>query len=160
MAVDLFLELEGVKGESKDSAHTDKIELMSWQFGASQQGTMHAGGGGGAGKAMFQDLTIQKYVDSSSPTLWQHLTTGNHFATGKLIQRKAGGEKLEYFTIELKKVLISSISTGGSDGEDRLMESLTLNFEEFKLSYTPQKDDGTGDAAVEFSWNIAENVVK
>lgn len=158
MATDLFMELEGVKGESKDSAHADKIELTSWQFGASQQGSMHEGGGGGAGKAMFQDLTVQKFVDSSSPTLWQHLTTGKHFATGKLIQRKAGGEKLEYFIIDLKKILISSISTGGGDGEDRLMESLSLNFEEFKLSYTPQKDDGTGDAAVEFGWNIAENV--
>lgn len=160
MAVDLFLELEGVKGESKDSAHAEKIELMSWSFAASQQGSMGDGGGGGAGKAMFQDLNVQKYVDAASPALWQHLTAGKHFATGKMIQRKAGGEKLEYFIIELKKVLLSSISTGGGDGDDRLVESLSLNFEEFKISYTPQKDDGTGDAAIEFAWNIAENVLK
>lgn len=160
MATDLFLELEGVSGESKDSAHAGKIELQSWSFGASQPGTMGSGGGGGAGKADFQDLSVQKFVDKSTPTLWQHLTTGNHFATGQLIQRKAGGEKLEYFVIEFKKVFISSIATGGGDGEERLMENLTLNVEEFKISYTPQKDDGTGDAAVEFAWNIAENVLK
>lgn len=160
MATDVFLVLEGVTGESKDSAHAEAIELLAWSFGASQAGTMHEGGGGGAGKAMFQDLSVTKYVDSSSPTLWKFLAKGNHFATGKLIQRKAGGTQLEYLIIEMKKVLLSSISTGGSGGEERLSENVSLNFEEFKLSYVPQKDDGTGGAAIEFGWNIAENVEK
>lgn len=160
MAMDCFLLIEGVTGESEDSTHKGEIELLAWSWGASQSGTMHAGGGGGAGKAAFQDLSATKYIDKSSPILWKNLTTGNHFPTGKLTVRKAGGTQLEYVVIELKKILISAISTGGSGGEDRLTENVTFNFEEFKLSYTPQKDDGTGDAAVEFAWNIAQNVLK
>jgi len=54
-------------------------------------------------------------------------------------------------------VIITSISTGGSGGEDRLTENVTLNFAEFKTEYTPQKPDGSGDAAVEAAYNIAQN---
>ncbi|MDN5937421.1 MAG: type VI secretion system tube protein Hcp [Salinisphaera sp.] len=160
MATDAFLKLEGVKGESKDSKHPDEIELLSWSWGASQPGSMHTSGGGGVGKASFSDLSIQKFVDSSSPTLWKFLTKGSHFATGTFVQRKAGGEQVEYFVIDLKKILVSSVSTGGSGGDEQLTESISLNFEEFKLSYVPQKDDGTAGAAIDFGWNIAENVEK
>lgn len=52
---------------------------------------------------------------------------------------------------------MSAVSTGGSGGEDRLTENVTLNFAEFKVEYTPQKADGSGEAAIEAVWNIAEN---
>ena len=72
--------------------------------------------------------------------------------------RKAGKNPLEYLVISMKNVLITSVSTGGSGGEDRLTENITLNFETVKVDYIPQKDDGTGDAAMEYGWNISENV--
>jgi type VI secretion system secreted protein Hcp len=58
----------------------------------------------------------------------------------------------------MKEVLVSSVSSGGSGGEDRLTESVSLNFAEFKVEYKPQKPDGSGDAAIEAAWNIAKNV--
>ena len=60
--------------------------------------------------------------------------------------------------ITMKDGLVSSVSTGGSGGEDRLTENITLNFKEFKSEYVPQKPDGSGDASVIVGWNIAENV--
>ena len=72
--------------------------------------------------------------------------------------RKAGDKPLEYLTITLTEVMITAVSTGGSGGEDRLTENITLNFAEFKTEYTPQKADGSGDAAIEAAWHIAENV--
>lgn len=158
--LDCFLVIADIKGESKDAKHAEAIEVLAWSWGASQSGTMHSSGGGGAGKAMFQDISITKYVDSASANLLKYLSTGKHFDGGQLIVRKAGGEQLEYLVVDMKKILVSSLSTGGSNGEDRLTENVSLNFEEFKLSYTPQKDDGTGDAAIDFGWNIAENVEK
>lgn len=150
MAADVFLQLEGTFRE--------KIEVLAWEFSASRPGTMHRSDDGSTGKATFHDLSIQKYVDASTPKLWEHLSTGNVIAGGKLTVRGSGGAQLEYFTIELKNILISNISTGSDDYADGLTEHITLNFEEFKVSYTPQKDDETGDAAVEFGWNIAQNI--
>ena len=57
----------------------------------------------------------------------------------------------------MKKVMVTSVSTGGSGGEDRLTENISLNFAEVWVKYTPQKEDGTGDAEQEFKWNIAGN---
>ena len=158
MAVDMFLKLDDIKGESVDSKHKDEMDVLSWSWGMSQSGTTHQGGGGGAGKVSVNDLSITKYVDKASANLQLSCCNGKHFKEALLTVRKAGENPLEYLKITMKEVLIASVSTGGSGGEDRLTENVTLNFAEFKTEYTPQKPDGSGDAAVEAGWNIAENV--
>jgi type VI secretion system secreted protein Hcp len=75
-----------------------------------------------------------------------------------LTVRKAGENALEYLKITMKNGLVSSISDGGSGGEDRLTENVSLNFSEVKVEYTPQKADGSGDAAIEMAWDIAKNI--
>lgn len=123
----------------------------------SQSGTMHVGGGGGAGKANFQDLSVTKWVDTGSVTLMQHCAKGTHISDGELVVRKAGDKPLEYIKLKIKEILVSSISTGGSGGEDRLTENVTLNFREWKMTYTPQTKTGGAGGAVEFGYNIAKN---
>ncbi|WP_240618427.1 MULTISPECIES: Hcp family type VI secretion system effector [Halomonas] len=154
----MFLKLEGIDGESTDHAHEDEIDVLSWSWGVSNSGTMHIARGGGAGKASFQDVQVVKYVDKATAGLLQAVATGKHVPSGTLTIRKAGGdEPVEYLVIELKSVLISSYQTGGSQGEERLTESVTLNFEEFKVNYTPQDNDGSALAAVDFGYNIAKS---
>jgi type VI secretion system secreted protein Hcp len=58
----------------------------------------------------------------------------------------------------MTEVMITSMSTGGSGGEDRLTENISLNFAKFKLEYTPQKADGTSEAVQTVGWDIAANV--
>ena len=157
MAVDMFIKLDDVKGESRDSKHKDEIDVLAWSCGASNAGTTHTGGGGGAGKVNVQDLSFTKWVDKASPNLIMSSCNGKHYKQAMLTVRKAGENPLEYLKVSMKEVLVSSVSTGGSGGEDRLTENITLNFSWFKVEYTPQKADGTGEAAVEMAWNIAEN---
>lgn len=158
MAVDMFLKLDDVKGESVDHKHKNEIDVLAWSWGMSQSGTTHTGGGGGAGKVSVQDLSFTKYIDKSSPDLMLSCCNGKHYKEALLTVRKAGEKPLEYLKIHLKEIIISSLSNGGSGGEDRLTENVTLNFAEFKVEYTPQKPDGSGDAVVTAAWNIAENV--
>lgn len=157
MAVDMFLELEGVKGESVDKVHKDKIDILAWSWGLSNTGTLHHGSGGGAGKANFNDISITKYIDAASPNLMLFCANGKHFAKGKLIVRKAGENPLEYLVIELTKVMVSSYSTGGSGGEERLTENVVLNFAQVKLEYVTQTEKGGKGTPQAFGWNIAEN---
>jgi type VI secretion system secreted protein Hcp len=154
MAVDMFLELKNVKGESLDKEHKDLIDILAWSWGVSNSGTAHLGPGAGAGKANFQDISITKYVDLASPTLLKFASDGGHIEEGKLIVRKAGGKPLTYIVIEMKKIFITSFSTGGSGGEDRLTENVTLNFAKFKFTYTSQKPDGTKDKSPDFGYDI------
>ncbi|MBE0618100.1 MAG: type VI secretion system tube protein Hcp, partial [Proteobacteria bacterium] len=115
------------------------------------------GGGGGAGKVSVQDLTFTKWVDKASPVLMKMCCNGEQFPEALLTIRKAGKTPLEYLKIKMEKVMITSVSTGGSGGEEVLTENVTLNFAKFSYDYTPQKPDGSGDAAVTMSWNIATN---
>lgn len=157
MAVDMFLKIKGVAGESQDDKHKDEIDVLAWSWGASQSGTTHMGSGGGAGKANFQDLSFTKYVDKSSAGLLQHVASGKHIDEANLVVRKAGDNPLEYIKLDLKDVIVTSVSTGGSGGEDRLTENVTLNFSQFKMIYTPQSKDGTGGGAVDYGFDIAAN---
>ena len=160
MAVDIFLKIEGINGEAQDAGHKKEIDVLAWSWGASQSGTTHSGGGGGSGKASFQDISINKWVDSASHNLLKYVATGKHVKEALLTVRKAGDKPLEYIKITMKDCLISSVSTGGSGGEDRLTENIAINFGEFIFEYTPQKPDGTGDAVLPFKFDIAANEVK
>ncbi len=157
MAVDMFIKIAGVAGESEDAKHKGENDVLSWSWGMSQSGTMHAGGGGGAGKATFQDLSITKWVDKGSVTLMQHCAKGSHIPTATLIVRKAGDKPLEYIKLKIDELLVAMVSTGGSGGQDRLTENVSFNFRQWKLTYTPQAKDGSGAGAVEFGFNIAKN---
>src|SRR6187455_3053794 len=133
MAVDIFLQLEGIKGESKDAKHKDQIDVLSWSWGMSQSGTAHMGGGAGAGKVSVQDLNFTHYIDKSSPILMLHCCNGKHIKKAKLFVRKAGEEPLEYPTVEMEDLPVSQRSAGGSHGEDRLTENVTLNLAKVKV---------------------------
>lgn len=154
-AVDMFLKIEGVDGESRDDKHKGEIDIQSWSFGASQSGSMAAGGGGGAGKVSFQELSITKSMDKSSPKLFEALATGKHLKEAKLVLR--GSSSMEYLVITLSDVLVSSYSTGGSSSEDRPTESISLNFAQIKMSYVEQDAKGSPGAAVEFGWDLKAN---
>ena len=157
MAVDMFLKLDDLKGESIDSKHKDAIDILSWSWGMTQSGTTHSGGGGGAGKVNAGDISITKHVDRATPALMLSCCNGKHFKQGVLTVRKAGEKPLEYLKLTLKEIIISGYTTGGSGGEDRITENVSLNFAEYKLEYSPQKPDGSGDAAVEAIFHIAQN---
>src|SRR5690348_6092500 len=99
MAVDMFLKLDGIKGESLDSKHKDEIQIESFSWGLAQTGTMSAGMGGGAGKVNVHDISVTKYVDKSSPELMLACCNGKHIPSGLLTVRKAGEKPLEYLKI-------------------------------------------------------------
>lgn len=163
MAMDMFLKLEGgpnIKGESIDSKHKDTTEVLAWSWGMSQSGTMHSSTGGGAGKVNVQDMSLTTYLESSTAPLMLACCAGTHFDAATLTVRKAGDKPLEYLVIKMKEVIVSSITTGGSGGEDKLTQNVTLNFAEFNVVYQKQKKDGGGEKGGEMTWNIPENTKK
>ena len=157
MAVDMFIRLAGIKGEAQDAKHKEELDVLAWSWGMSNSGSTHVGGGSGSGKVSVQDLSFTKYVDKSSTVLMQHACTGKHITDATLVCRKAGGTPLEYIILDIKDIIVSSVSTGGSGGEDRLTENVTLNFGSFKIKYVEQTKTGGAGAQPEWKWDIAGN---
>ncbi|MBX9638989.1 MAG: type VI secretion system tube protein Hcp, partial [Mycobacteriaceae bacterium] len=147
-----------IKGESKDSKHPEEIDVLAWSWGMSQSGTTHMGGGGGAGKVNVQDLSFTQYVEKSSATLMVACATGKHIAKGNLVVRKAGDKPFEYIKIEMTDLIVTSVSTGGSGGEDRLTQNVTLNFAKVKLEYFEQdKTGGAKGGPATLSYDMSKN---
>lgn len=160
MAMDMFMEMgDKIKGETQDKEFKDKggIDVLAWSWGMSQSGSAHMGGGAGAGKANFQDLSFTKYLDKATTPLMIGLAKGSHIPLVKLTCRKAGEGQQKYLEVVMKEVIISSVSTGGSGGEDRLTENVTLNFGEVSVEYFLQDKAGKTASGGKFAWNIAEN---
>jgi type VI secretion system secreted protein Hcp len=159
MAVDMFLELEGVKGETHDKVYKSKnaMDILAWSWGLSNTGTFHQGSGGGAGKASFQDISITKYIDKASADLMLDCANGKHLPKGVVTVRKAGENPLEYLKITMTEVLVTAYTTGGSGGEDRLTENVSLNFSKVHVEYFMQNAKGGKEAGGEMKWDIAGN---
>jgi type VI secretion system secreted protein Hcp len=157
--VDYFMELEGIKGESKDSKMAGKMQLESWSWGETNSGTHgSAGGGAGAGKVSIQDFHFAKKVDVASPNLMLACAEGRHIKTGVLTSRKAGKDQQEFLVFKFTDVLISSYSVGGSGSSDVVpVDQVAINFGKIEWAYKPQKADGTLDAAVKGGWDIVKN---
>ena len=155
MAVDTFLKLGDIKGESKDSKHAGEIDVLSWSFGVSQTGTMGVGGGGGAGKANFSDINIMHALDKASPVLMTKCATGEHIKEATLVSRKAGKGQQEYLIIKMNDILVTSVQPSGSS--EHPMESVSLNFSKIVIEYKPQKEDGSLDAGVFFKYDVKAN---
>lgn len=160
MAVDQFLKLDGIKGESVVKGYEDQIDILSWSWGLNQSGTTHLGTGSGSGKASVNDLVITHYVDAASPNLVSACFSGKHIAKATLTMRKAGGTALEYVVFDLEKLMITNVSHGGNSGEDRPVETFSLNFAKVKLSYQPQDDKGAKKGGqISAGFDIAANSV-
>jgi type VI secretion system secreted protein Hcp len=156
MAVDVFLKIGDIKGESKDSKHEGEIDVLSWSWGVSQSGSMSLGGGGGAGKANFSDLNFMHALDKASPVLMKACAMGDHFPDATLVSRKAGKGQQDYLIVKMKEVFVTNVSPSGSS--EHPMESVSLTFGHVDLEYKPQKPDGSLDAGVHFIYDIKKNL--
>jgi type VI secretion system secreted protein Hcp len=155
MAVDFFLKIDGIPGESADSKHKDEIDVLSWSWGANQTGTMAYGGGGGAGKVQMQDFHFTMRMNKATPKLILACANGEHIKKAVFVARKAGKEQQEYMKITMSDILIANYSTGG--GGDEPIENIALNFSKVEMEYKPQNAKGQLEAAVTAGWDLKAN---
>jgi type VI secretion system secreted protein Hcp len=158
MAQDIFLKIDGINGESLDDRHKDEIEVLTWDWEILQDSTMHAGSGGGAGKATVKDLTFEHWIDRASPNLMKYALTGKHIDQAVLVMRKAGGNPLEYLKLTMSDVLVTRVKPSGSHNDvERSLESVSLSFSKVKQEYVVQNAQGGSGGAVMASFDIKGN---
>ena len=157
-AIDYFLKLDGISGESKDSKHKGEIEVLSFSFGETHSGSSGIGSGGGAGKVKMSDFSFTARTTKASPQLFLSCAQGKHLKEAILTVRKSGGSQQEYLIIKLNDVLVSAYAVGSDDGESEPHDAFSLNFVKLSYDYKPQKADGSLDAPVHAGWDQAKNV--
>jgi type VI secretion system secreted protein Hcp len=136
-------------GQATMSASLDgigQIDVKAFGFGGKNApGT--AGGGGGAGKVAFHDLTFAKLYDATSPKLFQRLATGEHIKQ-VTFTLTGQGDDLVY---KLSDVAVTSYEQGGAK-ERPLLERVELNFAKVEISFTP-----AGGAPITAGFDVKAN---
>jgi len=157
-AVDYFLKLDGIEGESHDSKHKNAIELESWSWGEAQTGTGHSSGGSGGGKVAMQDFHFVMKINKASPKLFLACANGEHIKKAELICRKAGKDQQEFLKVTMSDVLVSSYQTGGSGHSDIVpTDHISLNFAKIEYDYKPQEANGSLGASIKAGYNVKTN---
>jgi len=156
-AVDYFLKVDSIDGESTDDKHKNEIDVESWSWGETNMGTHAGGGGGGAGKVTMQDFSFTMKVNKSTPKLMLACATGQHIKKAVLTCRKAGGDQQEYMIVTFSDLLVSSYQTGGSAGDVVPTDQVSMNFSKIEFEYKPQKPDGSLDAAIKAGYDLKLN---
>ena len=131
-----------IKGASNHKVHKGDVPILAWSWGVSNTGDLHTGAGSASG--------------GKANALLNACCTGARLENAWLYVTNATGEQTDFLTIELSEgVLVTSLSTGGSGGEDKLTENITLHFGKFKYSFQPQDDKGAKDGGTkDFTYDI------
>jgi type VI secretion system secreted protein Hcp len=157
MAVDVFLNIEGIPGESADEKHPNEIDVLSYSWGVSQTGTASYGGGMGAGKANFGDFSFMMRMNKATPKLMNAVATGEHIPKAVLTCRKAGGKQEDYMVYKFYDLLVSSYQTSASSEEPT--ESISFNYSKMEMEYKIQDAKGMTKTAGVFKYDLKKNVV-
>jgi len=162
MAIDVYLQIDGIKGESQDDKHKDWIECESVNWGLVQprSATASTGGGHTAERVEVQEVTFSKLADLSSPILMQTCAMGKTIPKAKFefMRADGNGTPVKYFEIELENVLIGAI-TPGIEAGSILAEHVSLKFSKVKWKYTQQKIGGGTGGTTMGEWDLAANKV-
>ena len=157
MAVDYFLKLGDIQGESVSTNHANEIEVQSWSWGGSQTSTVSATTGSGGGKVSLSELNLMIQFDKSSAPLLKGLTIGTHYPTAQLSAQKSGASGgSNYITFALTEVFIASVQLSASG--DIPSCSLSLTYKSYTFNYYQQKADGTVSVAGTAGYDVTTNV--
>ena len=160
MAIDVYLQIDGIKGESTDSAHKDWIECksVSWEVLQPKSATASTGGGHTAERCEHKDIVLSKLADLSTPLLLQNSSSVKTIPKAKFefMRADSKGERIKYFEIELQNVLIGGVSPSVVAG-DILQEEVRLKFSQVKWKYTQQKISGGSGGNTSGGWDLAAN---
>jgi type VI secretion system secreted protein Hcp len=154
-AVDYFLKLDGVPGDSTDSKHKGEIVLYAFSWGVHAPAGASGGNGGGVGKPTPVDFSFITPTGIASPKMFLACAAGTHIATGLLTVRKPGDRSIEYIKLKLTNVLLSSFVTTGDDAAP--VDQVSMSFQQLDYSVYPQKADGSAGPAVTATWNFLKN---
>ena len=155
MAIDVFLKITGIPGESKDAKHKDEIDIFSFSWGLSQAEAAAHGSGGGAGKANFQDFNFMVPVSKASPKLFLACAKGEHIADARLTLRKAGENPVEFLVYNLSDCQVTSYQESASS--ELPTDSFSLSYGKIEVSYKEQNAKGGLGDETRAGWDLKQN---
>ncbi len=157
-AVDMFLKIEGIDGESQDAEHKDWIIIESYSHGLTNE-VLVGGGGGGAGAPAHGPITVTKQIDKSSLRLFDVLNKGEMLRTATFEFLEPGGEQSFLFLkVDLEEAYVTSYGVSASAGGSRPFEAVSFVYTRITLTYWPRNPDGSQGPPIVVGWDVSKNL--
>jgi len=153
-ADEMFLKIDGIKGESTVEGHEGSIEIFAYS-----QDIMNAvsntakATGASRGKVSFSDISFKSYITSASPKIMLACASGTHIPKAVLTVRKSGEVPHDYIKIELKDILVSSYKATNDIWQEVPSEDFSVSFLGIIVTVFP--GDGDGEPVI-FSWDLLQ----
>jgi type VI secretion system secreted protein Hcp len=158
MAVEYFLKIDGIAGESVDAKHKNEIEVQSFSWGEQSTITAGQGGGGGAGKIVPGEFHYASQTTKASPVLMLACATGEHIKKATLVARRPGKTQFEFLTMTFSEVRVSSYDIGSTPtNEVGPTDQVSLNFATLRMAYKVQKADGSAGQSIVSAFDFKAN---
>jgi len=148
-----FLELNpAVQGEATTSPFEQMIEVSSISWGASNPACS-----GSKGNIVPSEFIFTKGIDRASTTLYNALRDRLVYSSAKFrVARNVGGGLTTFTTYDFQDAILSSVSSAGTNGDSRPVESWSLSFSAVVITYVYY--DSAGKNASTTSTTITPSV--
>ncbi len=155
MAVDYFLKLDSINGESVDQNFTNQISVLSFSWGGTQTTSVAGTGGSGAGKVSLSEFSIVKYYDSASPEIFKAMLQGKHISSGTLSAVKSGSDGKAFLTLTFAEMFVTSQQISASS--EIPTETVSFSYNTIKTDYSKQNEQGNLTSVGAVSYDLKAN---
>lgn len=152
----IYLEIEGIPGESSDLSHEGWIEVDGFTSVIQAEGVSRPARQPAASVPVTGEIGFRKYSDKASPKLAEAVCKGTFFPKVRFEFVTPGPEHARYYRVELEQVWMTSYSLSGGD-ESRPSEQLSLGFERGRWVYTEFTGSGKPLANQQLVWDFLRN---
>jgi type VI secretion system secreted protein Hcp len=157
MAVDFYLKLDGIQGETVSKGFENQIQLLSFSWGGHQTTSVSGTGGSGAGRVDLADFSIMKHLDKATTPIFKALVSGTHIKTGNLSAVKAGAGGKPFLKIDFKELFVTSHQISASS--EIPAESVSFSYNEIKIEYSQQNEQGIVTTTGAVTYALSQNKV-
>ena len=160
MALEIFLKLGDIAGDSTDAAHPGEITVLSWDWGLTQTAAPLGGGGGSGaavGKTEFRRLRFAHRIDSASPLIMLACATGRRLKEATLVMRRAGAPPFEFLSVRMSDVTVTLVEPAVNGDKGETYELVALDWTKIEVSHVSQDADGSAGTPTRFGWDIRAN---
>jgi len=155
VALQIFLQIPGIKGESTVAGHEQWIELNSVSFGVS---TAVAAPTGQLGKPQFDAVTATKRLDSTSFLLYSYALTAKGIDGARIeIVGQAGDVQTVLYRVDLTKGNIVAVSSQIQNAQAQGQETLQFWCSQMQWSTNSVSASGASVVAFQTGWDVVNN---
>src|SRR5262249_2781713 len=158
MAIDMFLKIDGIPGESTDAKHKDEIDILSYTWGESLPAAPSTSSGMATAKVTMQDFHFAMRVNKASAQLFLACASASRLKNDVLTVRRSGAGTPEFLKWTLSDISVASYQTAADvPTGDAPIDQVNLRFMKIEVEYRPVKPDGSLDAPVNAGWDLSMN---